>query len=498
MPYRRFTRRDFLAGAASLGAALALPPGRPMPWAPARPVRVRGRVTALGRGVRDAGISDGLTVVASDREGRFELVTDHRREFLSLTPPPGFEFPVSAAGTAALHQPLRPNAAGEAALQFTLLPLSGSDERHACVVLADPQTEDAADLDRFHRETVPDVQGTVAGLGDLPVFGVADGDIMYDHLELYPEYERAVAAMGVPFFQVVGNHDLDLSATTNEAATATFRKHFGPTHYSFNRGRIHYVVLNNVFFYDGGYLGYLEGDQLGWLVSDLSRVEPGSTVVVFEHIPLRSSLFQRHGRAAPELGNTVSNRDALLEILEPFRSHIVSGHTHECEHRSYGKVTEHTLGAACGAWWTGDICYDGSPNGYGVFEARGDELRWRYKATGLAAESMARAYPAGSDPAAPDELIANVWDWDPSWTVAWIENGERRGRMARRDGTDPVAVRTMAGAELPRRRSWVDPVRTSHLFYAPVGPGARELKVEVTDGFGRSSVTEPLPIAAGR
>ena len=105
---------------------------------------------------------------------------------------------------------------------------------------------------------------------------------------------------------------------------------------------------------------------------------------------------------------------------------------------------------------------------------------------------MARVYPVGSDPAAPQELVANVWDWDPSWRVVWYEDGDRRGAMARRNGLDPAAVRTMAGPELPGRRGWVEPVPTAHLFYAPVSPGAREIKVEVRDGFGRSWVTQAM------
>jgi hypothetical protein len=58
--------------------------------------------------------------------------------------------------------------------------------------------------------------------------------------------------------------------------------------------------------------------------------------------------------------------------------------------------------------------------------------------------------------------------------------------MARRTGLDPLAVATMAGPALPARRSWIDPVPTPHLFYAPVGPGARDIRVEATDRFGRT------------
>lgn len=496
------SRREFLAGAASIGAALALPPAlRADPLAPlglprrrAVPVRVRGRVTALGRPVPGSGVSDGISVVSTDAEGRFQLVTDRSRAHIAVTPPAGYGIPVNPAGTARLYQPVTPDARGEATALFSLTPLGSGDERHGFLVLADPQTQDRYEMGRFHAETVPDLLASAKAMAEVPLFGVADGDIMYDNLDLYPEYERAVGLIGVPFFQVVGNHDLDLDATSDEDSTATFTRRFGPRYYSFNRGRIHYVVLDDVFYYKGGYLGYLPAEQLGWLAADLARVEKGGTVVVFLHIPLLSSLYERNNEARPPISNSVTNRDALLALLEPYRAHLISGHTHECEHRTHGKVAEHTLGAACGAWWTGDICYDGTPNGYGVFEAVGDELRWRYKATGQPSERQCVVYPIGADPRSPDEIVANVWNWDPSWTVTWYEDGQRRGAMARRLGLDPTAVLTQTGPDLPKRRGWVDPEPTAHLFYAPVSRGAREVRVEVTDRFGRtSSLVVPSP-----
>ncbi|HEU5219291.1 MAG TPA: calcineurin-like phosphoesterase family protein [Gemmatimonadales bacterium] len=488
------SRREFLAGAASIGAALVLPaplrgnPYGPFPLGarPASPVRVRGRVTALGRPVRGAAVSDGLSVVATDADGRYQLIGDAGQPHVFVSPPAGFAVPVGPTGTARLYQPLAPDPRGEATALFALTPLDRSDERHGFVVLADPQTQDDYEMTRFQKETVPDVQATVKALGDLPLFGVTDGDIMYDNLGLFDAYEAQVTRMGLPFFQVVGNHDLDLEATTDEASTATFTRRFGPRYYSFNRGRLHYVVLDDVFYYRGGYLGYLPADQLTWLAADLALVPKGSTVVVFLHIPLESSLYARHGAARPEIANSVTNREALLALLQPYQAHLISGHTHECEHRSHGRALEHTLGAACGAWWTGDICYDGTPNGYGVFEVAGDELRWRYQATGRPADHQCTVYPAGADPRAPDEIVANAWNWDPSWTVTWYEGGERKGAMARRLGLDPVAVRTQSGPDLPKRRGWVDPEPTAHLFYAPAGRG-KEVRVEVTDRFGRVS-----------
>lgn len=495
---RGTTRRRFLRQALA-GALLACPsavladPYRPVrrPAGPAAPVRVRGHVVSGGRGLPGVAVTDGLTVAVTDAEGAFTLVTSTRQPFVSVSVPAGYRLPVNPTGTARFYRPLRPDAAGEMTARFDLEPLERPDDAHAFLVLADPQTQDDYEMGRLHAETVPDVRATVAALGDGPVFGVACGDIMYDHLALFPRYEEAVAAMGIPFFQVIGNHDLEQEALTDPGSAATFSDHFGPTYYSFDRGAVHYVVLDDVFWHHAGYFGHLDADQLAWLEQDLARVEAGRPVVVFTHIPVLSSQYRRTHLSRPPIETSVTNREALYRLLEPYPAHIVTGHTHEHEHGFTGGVHEHVCAAVCGAWWSGDICFDGTPNGYAVFEVRGEDVRWRYKGTGLDAARQLRVYPRGADPTAPDEFVANVWDWDPDWTVVWYAGGERRGLMARRTGTDPRSERLHRGPDQPAHRPWVEPLPIDHLFFAPVPPDAVDLRVEATDRWGRTYTATP-------
>ncbi|MGH7574855.1 MAG: calcineurin-like phosphoesterase C-terminal domain-containing protein [Longimicrobiales bacterium] len=339
---------------------------------------------------------------------------------------------------------------------------------------------------------LPDVQETVRSLGG-DMFGVACGDIMFDDLSLYPEYERAVAAMGVPFFQIVGNHDLDFDGRSDQTSTRTFQRHFGPEHYSFDRGAVHYIVLDDVFWHGAGYLGYLRADVLGWLENDLAHVEAGRTVVMFLHIPVLGSQHVRRDERNPAPGVSVMNREALYRPLEPYNAHLLTGHTHESEHLFEHGVHEHVHGTVCGAWWSGPICHDGTPNGYSVYEISGDSVTWRYKSTGLPASQQMRIYGHGADPAAPDEIVANVWDWDPDWRVVWYEAGERRGAMAPRTGRDPLSVELHAGPDLPSRRTWVEPMPTAHLFYAPASREAADIVIEATDRFGRTRTARLEP-----
>ncbi len=490
---RVFLRRVSVASAAALLApsAVIADPYRPVSrYGPAaRPVRIRGRLSVDGRGRGGIAVSDGRTVVVTASDGGYELVSDGYRPFVFASVPAGVAIPTSGSGTALFHHPIPADGTDRMKADFAFRSLDRPDDRHAFLALGDTQTQNMFEIGRLHDESVPDMLQVAAGLGDVPLFGIAVGDIMFDDLSLYPEYERAVHRIGIPFLQVVGNHDLNYDSPTDPGTTRTFRTHFGPTYYSFDRGQVHYVVLDDVFWHGAGYIGHLDADQLAWLAQDLALVEPGRTVVVFQHIPALSTQYRRAGEARPGNSVSVTNREALYRLLEPFRAHVISGHTHEHEHVFEGGVHEHVLGTVCGAWWTDDICHDGTPNGFAVMEVSGSDLRWRYQATGLPASDRLRVYPAGSVPEAPDEFVANVWDWDPDTTVAWYEDGIRRGLMARRTSMDPWAVERFTGPERPGRRPWVEPGPVDHLFFAPASGG--KVVVEWTDRFGEAWTHSP-------
>jgi hypothetical protein len=280
---------------------------------------------------------------------------------------------------------------------------------------------------------------------------------------------------------------MDLTARTDDGSADTFKKLFGPTYYSFNRGEVHYVVLDDVFFIGTAkrYIGYLTERQLQWLEQDLSYVKPGSMVVVSVHIPVNSGEKRRMKLKDESLGGVVSNRKELYRLLKPYKAHIMSGHTHINEKVIEGDIIEHTHGAVCGAWWTGPICTDGSPSGYGVYEVNGSELKWYYKSVGQERDHQFRIYPKGTVKDRPEEVVVNVWNWDPEWKVTWFEDGVRKGEMKQVMGLDPLSVELHAGPNLPAKHKFVDPTMTDHLFWAKPSTSAKQIKIEVTDRFGK-------------
>ncbi len=493
------TRRQFLTAGGLAVASLALPksliadPYRPFKRRNRQRVRavaISGNVRSVSGGIPDVSVSDGFSVARTDADGAFRLLADPRSRFVHVSLPSGYRIAQQSVGTARIFEWIKPDSADRQSVDFLLEPDLDASDRFSFIVLADPQTQTDWEMSRFHQETVPDVRATLAGLEMPAAFGISCGDIMYDHLELYPAYEEAVSRMDIPFFQVVGNHDLDQDSMSDPASAVTFSSRFGPAYYSFNRGDIHFVVLDDVFWYGTGYIGHLDADQLSWLEQDLSFVEHGRTVIVITHIPGLSTGPIRNDRTASQISNSVTNREALYRLLEPFEAHLITGHTHESEHVFEGGVHEHVLGTACGAWWSGDICYDGTPNGYAVFDIAGSGVDWRYKSTGRPFDYQIRASRQRGTGDEPNTVVANVWNWDPEWKVDWYANGIRQGAMERRTGLDPLAVERYGGPDLPEHRKWVDPIITDHLFVVPDPDDGAIIRIEATDRAGRTYVAE--------
>lgn len=482
-------RRSFLKSLGLTGLGITLQPT--LGFSQAAPnlsvQRLAGRVHAGGQGLAGVAVTDGLTVTLTDSKGNYAIDSNATTEFVHVSVPRGYAFP-QEKGIARFYR-RKEVARGRFRADFELVKLPQDDTKHNFILWADPQMISKADAEEFKATAVPDTQQLIASYGPQTLFhGIGCGDLVWDHFELFDDYQQGVATTGIPFFQVIGNHDMDLTARTDEGSSATFRQRFGPTYYSFNRGEIHYVVLDDVFFIGAAkkYIGYLTELQLAWLEQDLAHVKPGSTVVVSLHIPPYTRQHLRDKQKEESMGGVVSNRKELYRLLQPFKVHILSGHTHFNEVlQTADNVTEHVHGTVCGAWWTGPICTDGTPGGYGVYEVNGPEIKWYYKSIGKARDHQFRVYPKGVLPDRPNAVLVNVWNWDPSWKVVCIEDDARRTPMQQHTGHDPLSVQLHAGAQLPAKHKWVEPTTTEHLFVAEVGAQTRQVRIEVTDRFGQ-------------
>jgi len=442
-------------------------------------LRINGIVTANGNPIKNVAVSDGETVVITDENGNYELITKNRFVFISI--PSGYKIPQNETGTALFYKEI------DRKKRISFYPFelekSGDDSSHSFIVFADPQTLDAQDMERFRKETIPDLKQTIKDKDLKNVFGVSNGDIVFDNLDLYPDYQDRVKESSIPFFQVLGNHDVDKKAKTDETSINVFENYFGPAYYSFNRGNIHYVVLDDIFWF-GGYMGYLNQKMLDWLKNDLAFVEKGKTVVIFSHIPPYTTQALRNRDKKENDRLRIVNKELLYDLLNDYKSYLICGHTHESQYLQDNGIDVHVCGAVCGAWWTSDICIDGTPNGYSIYTVNGDSISWKYKSTGKSLNHQLRVYKPQSEFNKTDEIIANVWSYDKNWIIEWLEDGLLKGEMENRIDFDPLSKELYSDKDKLIRHKWISPVKNDHMFFAKPSKSAKSITVKVTDRWG--------------
>jgi predicted phosphodiesterase len=450
-------------------------------------IRIRGIVTNGKKGIANVILSDGETTCRTNQDGEFEIISNENENFIFLSQPSGYEIQTNDKGIASFYRKIEPDNNNEMYVEFSLKESRELEKNYSFLMLADPQTLDNVDMELLHLETVPDIQKVIKDIRNVS-FGVSCGDIMYDDLSLFPQYIDAVNKLGIPFFQVFGNHDAEVKSKTDEQSSKTFEKYFGPAYYSFNKGEVHYIILDDIFWY-GSYIGYLTEKQLNWLRQDLAHIENGKTVVAFVHIPPYTELPKRSETNISEK-IVISNRELLYQILERHNAYILCGHMHFSEYLRERNLQIHIGGAVCGAWWTGPICSDGTPNGYSIYNVRGSALSWEYKATGHQRDHQMKVYRPDSDLNPSDEFIVNVWTANEKWRVYWYEDGIRVGSLERRNSIDPLANKLYLGSEIPEKHKWVEPTMTDHLFYFKPKDNRSKITIEVISEFDKIYKTE--------
>lgn len=475
-------------------------------------------------------VSDGYTCSATDANGVYQLAANEFSYHVFLSIPETCAVPMQQ-GHPFFWQKLTQ---GRSRYDFTLTPLPGGAENEfRLFCIADPQCQNTTNVARFTSETVPDVAATAA-VSTVPAYGITLGDIGWNTAskdytnDVFPLMKVAMRQdkVGLPLFQVIGNHDNKVISVAKDkysvehdiAAQRNFEFAFGPVNYSFNRGNVHIVAMDNILFpnHDDYSLGFRD-DQVEWLRQDLSHVPKEKMVILCVHIPLRASTGQ--------------NVKEVLEMLAPFAQvHVMSGHTHYAENNVYDSHYEHVHGAACGAWWNSTINVDGTPNGYAIYDIRGSAITdWIYKGTGLDAKEQIRLYRADETfmqgyaknyrfyYSSGNQIIANIWNADRDWKIEVYEDGVKTGEMIQFDysGTEKdkswdawalgyhIGVAGKAEQDANKKPTSYYQRNVRHLYYYTLQKPSTEVEVRATDRFGTtytqkkftSGLPEDFPVA---
>ncbi|MDM8158681.1 calcineurin-like phosphoesterase family protein [Labilibaculum sp. K2S] len=449
----------------------------------AETVVVKGKVSCLGIGVEGVAVTDGETVCLTNKNGLYSIPVNSTSRFVYISSPAGYSVPVVQSVPQFHHR----ISAGKKTckIDFKLEKIKGDDTKHGFVAWADPQVKSKEEMSLLH-EVVDDMSGLLKKYPNVPFHALGCGDITGDNHALYDTIKSIMTSTGVPFYQSIGNHDLNYNDRSNKLSESNYEDEFGPAYYSFNRGAIHYVVLNNVFYIgrDYFYIGYLPEKQLNWLEKDLSYIKEGQTIVVVMHIP--SSLDDKDIKefSYSNISKSLANKKALYKILAPYQTHIITGHMHVNSNLIIApNIFEHNVSSVCGAWWQGPYAEDGTPKGYTVFEANGNDLKWYFKSFGKEKAYQFRMYPLGSNSEQVEYITANVWNWDPEWKVNWYEDGKLMGEMEGYYGADPETTKAYADKEKLEYK-WIQARPTMHMFRAKPKSSLSEIWIEVIDRFG--------------
>ena len=383
------SRRDIVKGSAAAAISAALIPSNGVAAAEYAST-VSGTVyenrsggsrrQANDPGIANVLVSNGRDVAKTDAEGRYTLPVDDESIVFVIKPTdysvhvdaqmlPRFYYIHQPGGSPASlnlrYRGIDPTGPLPTSVDFALR-RADEPRKFDVIVFTDPQPESALEVD-FIRDDV-----VTALIGAKAAFGMTAGDIMFDDLSLYSRLNRIIGQIGIPWYNIGGNHDLNYEAPNARHSRETFKRVYGPPYYAFEYGGALFLMLDNVNYlgFDstkprggGKFEGRLTERQLAFLGNLLRETPAEKLIVACMHIPLQNYLDPN------DPGVNTVNRGDILKLLAG-RPNTVSlaGHTHTTEHHYFGAEDgfagdaphhHHVLTAVSGSWWSGPYDHRG-------------------------------------------------------------------------------------------------------------------------------------------
>ena len=499
---------------------------------------VYGVVHCDGEGLADVVVSDGVEVVKTDKDGVYQFKSAKKWGYVFISIPKGYE--VGSEGVLPqFHATLTEKADKAERHDFNLVKVN--QEKYRVYFLGDmhlaDRTNDLNQFDNCMKEVKADIMDD-----DVKSYVITLGDMTWDlywysRNYYFPQYLNSVnyyfknAAKQVQFFHTIGNHDHDMCKDGDFNTVIEYVKDIAPTYYSFNIGDVHYIVLDDILCTNVGgaasakpkrtYSEEVTSEQMKWLVKDLSFVSKSTPVIVTSHAPVYAKETVKNVNAVTTY--YLKNSETLLSKFKGYKVDFVTGHTHVLYNvdKSSDGIYEHNAGAVCASWWWSGyltpgihICTDGAPGGYSVWDITGTDKKWRYKGTGRDADEQFRsydlnkvyftvekdapkvpaalkskfekytdAYPKNSD----NEVLINIWNWNPKWKIEIKENGKTLS-STRVKGYDPLHIAALTAKRFIDASLTEEPAFTTtvnyHMFKVKASSATSTIDIKVTDEFG--------------
>lgn len=476
-------------------------------------------VDANGNRLLDAGerplagvrVSNGREIVATDEAGQYAIPVEDDTIVFVLKPR-GFRTALNKHMLPQFYYIHKPKGSPPN-LRYAGVPPTGplperidfplyrqsEPEAFKAILFGDTQPRDVREVNFIARETIPELIGTDAA------FGVTLGDVVFDDLAVFEPLNAAVALIGIPWYNVLGNHDLNFDLEEDRYSDETFERLYGPPYYAFDYGPVHFIVLDDVDWHrrDDGSLGYVGGlgeSQLSFVENDLALIPEQQLVVLMMHIPFTHSWRD-------------IQRDRLFRMMEqrPFclsisaHEHVQTHHFLTGKHGWRGAEPHHHIVnvTVCGSWFTGApdetgiphaLMPDGAPNGYAVISFDGHTYRHTFKGARKPADYQMNIYLADevSQGYADVPLQVNVFNGSARSVVEVRVGGSDWEPLSQVFGRDPEVARINreeANRDLPYR-PLANAGTSRHLWGGTLAeglpPGTHMVQVRTTDMFGQT------------
>ena len=371
-------------------------------YTPTGKITVKGLVYGGGsKALAGVVVSDGLLCVQTDENGYFEIDSDlSRTKFITASIPSGYSAPTDENGLPIFYHRVTDEERANEMVQhtFEFYPVANNPERYTLIVGADPQPRArSAGYDNIAYHSLDmcedfylDMKEKAATITDRNVYGMMLGDLVHENMNLFTNYVAGLKTLGFPMFNILGNHDNDYTAKNDTEGRRKYEEYLGPTYYSFNIGKQHYVVLDNLIMkirssdnslrdYDQG----LTDEVWQWLQNDLQYVDRSTTIMVAAHSPMFMGIDM-----SERSKHTQGHRTDYAALLSKYaKVHAWAGHAHTTfnyvypESSNLKNIEVHTVARSTGELWTNEYAVNGTPRGYTVVEVDGDEISWYFKPT---------------------------------------------------------------------------------------------------------------------
>lgn len=499
---------------------------------------VYGIVSSAGVGVENVVVSDGAEVTVTNEKGIYQLKSAKKWGYVFISVPSGYEVP-SVGVLPQFHCALKNSADVVERADFKLEKVDGQDS-YKIFMLGDMHLANrTGDLGQFAQFT-SDLTDYMTRHKGEKMYALTLGDMTWDlywysNSYYFPQYLNTINSQikNLQIFHTMGNHDNDFQTRSDYDAAVKYVDQICPTYYSFNIGKVHYVVMDDIdcSSYDGStsrnYVKSLSAEQLDWLAKDLSHVAKTTPVVVAMHAqvfyPTTSGFKIDHDQV-----NTLR----LFDILDGYTVRFVTGHTHKLFNVTPDapivdghNFREYNSGSVCASWWwSGNLTpgihigTDGTPGGYGIWDVTGTDFQCLYKSTGWPEEyqfrsydlnnvhfSMAdvplmpsdisasvknaymqyvNAYPQNND----NEVLINIWNWNSDWTLSVVDENRKTLPYTEVWAYDPLHIAALSVKRFNNAGLKVPPSfitdKFTHFFKVKADDADTDLVITVKDEFG--------------